>query len=149
VTLPLSYSRLKPCSSVAASPIKDGAGEGTRTPDRLITNQMLYQLSYAGARTDPFRLAQVAGGGQPFPAVVAKMLRGPRSRSPQHSGWRPGERRLHLATAMALVGRGFCVDLASRSIEIVVEGHGERPGADVVKIRHPPALERRHGSLNQ
>ncbi len=24
-----------------------GAGEGTRTPDRLITNQMLYQLSYA------------------------------------------------------------------------------------------------------
>ena len=24
------------------------AGEGTRTPDRLITNQLLYQLSYAG-----------------------------------------------------------------------------------------------------
>jgi len=24
-----------------------GAGEGTRTPDRLITNQLLYQLSYA------------------------------------------------------------------------------------------------------
>ncbi len=24
-----------------------GAGEGTRTPDPLITNQMLYQLSYA------------------------------------------------------------------------------------------------------
>ena len=25
-----------------------GAGEGIRTPDPLITNQMLYQLSYAG-----------------------------------------------------------------------------------------------------
>ena len=27
----------------------NGAGEGTRTPDPLITNQMLYQLSYTGA----------------------------------------------------------------------------------------------------
>jgi hypothetical protein len=27
---------------------KDGATEGTRTPDRLITNQLLYQLSYGG-----------------------------------------------------------------------------------------------------
>ena len=26
----------------------NGAGEGIRTPDPLITNQMLYQLSYAG-----------------------------------------------------------------------------------------------------
>ena len=26
------------------------AGEGIRTPDPLITNQMLYQLSYAGIR---------------------------------------------------------------------------------------------------
>jgi hypothetical protein len=25
-----------------------GAGRGTRTPDLLITNQLLYQLSYAG-----------------------------------------------------------------------------------------------------
>ncbi len=25
-----------------------GANEGTRTPDRLITNQLLYQLSYIG-----------------------------------------------------------------------------------------------------
>jgi hypothetical protein len=29
-----------------------GAGEGIRTPDPLITNQMLYQLSYA-SNTDP------------------------------------------------------------------------------------------------
>ncbi len=27
---------------------KARAGEGTRTPDPLITNQMLYQLSYTG-----------------------------------------------------------------------------------------------------
>src|SRR5262245_24503344 len=26
-----------------------GAGEGTRTPNRLITNEMLYQLSYASS----------------------------------------------------------------------------------------------------
>ena len=26
---------------------KYGAGEGNRTPDRLITNQLLYRLSYA------------------------------------------------------------------------------------------------------
>ena len=29
--------------------ILSGASEGTRTPDLLITNQLLYQLSYAGA----------------------------------------------------------------------------------------------------
>ena len=29
---------------------KNGAGERTRTADLLITNQLLYQLSYAGAR---------------------------------------------------------------------------------------------------
>ena len=27
---------------------ENGATEGTRTPDRLITNQLLYQLSYGG-----------------------------------------------------------------------------------------------------
>ena len=27
-----------------------GAGEGIRTPDPLITNQMLYQLSYASSQ---------------------------------------------------------------------------------------------------
>ena len=29
------------------NPVSLGAGEGIRTPDPLITNQMLYQLSYA------------------------------------------------------------------------------------------------------
>ena len=29
------------------NPFSHGAGEGIRTPDPLITNQMLYQLSYA------------------------------------------------------------------------------------------------------
>ena len=27
---------------------KNGAGEGTRTPDPIITNDVLYQLSYSG-----------------------------------------------------------------------------------------------------
>ena len=31
-----------------SSPSVKKAGEGTRTPDWLITNQLLYQLSYAG-----------------------------------------------------------------------------------------------------
>ncbi len=29
-----------------------GAGERNRTPDRLITNQLLYLLSYASLKTD-------------------------------------------------------------------------------------------------
>ncbi len=28
---------------------KSGAAEGTRTPDPIITNDVLYQLSYSGA----------------------------------------------------------------------------------------------------
>lgn len=36
-----------PRQSVQA-PNEDGAGERIRTPDQLITNQLLYQLSYAG-----------------------------------------------------------------------------------------------------
>lgn len=36
-----------PRQSVEA-PNVDGAGERIRTPDQLITNQLLYQLSYAG-----------------------------------------------------------------------------------------------------
>ena len=32
---------------------RSGAGEGIRTPDPLITNQMLYQLSYASKNTYP------------------------------------------------------------------------------------------------
>ena len=33
-----------------------GAGEGTRTPNRLITNEMLYQLSYASRVREPVGL---------------------------------------------------------------------------------------------
>ena len=32
-----------------ATPRKNGANEGTRTPDLLITNQLLYRLSYVGS----------------------------------------------------------------------------------------------------
>jgi hypothetical protein len=34
-------------------PVSLGAGEGIRTPDPLITNQMLYQLSYASKKHFP------------------------------------------------------------------------------------------------
>ena len=46
---------------------KDGANEGTRTPDLLITNQLLYRLSYIGVRShssvppDKKRLYQAFG----------------------------------------------------------------------------------------
>ena len=31
--------------------LKNGAGEGNRTPDLLITSQLLYHLSYTGPHT--------------------------------------------------------------------------------------------------
>ena len=37
----------KCCSAMLAAELVTGAGEGIRTPDPLITNQMLYRLSYA------------------------------------------------------------------------------------------------------
>ena len=36
-----------PASLTPANRLNSGAGEGIRTPDPLITNQMLYRLSYA------------------------------------------------------------------------------------------------------
>ena len=61
MTLPLSYSRQyqnSDCLPTATGPARrpSGAGGGIRTPDPLITNQMLYQLSYAS----PDRLFIVA-----------------------------------------------------------------------------------------
>ncbi len=46
-----------------ASPFS-GAGRGTRTPGPLITNQLLYQLSYAGPLIDrlPIRAEPRKGG---------------------------------------------------------------------------------------
>ena len=47
--LPQSSRAASPCHAIPIKPAGlSGAGERTRTPDRLITNQMLYQLSYAG-----------------------------------------------------------------------------------------------------
>ena len=34
-------------NGVQGTKLKNGAGERSRTPDRLITSQLLYQLSYA------------------------------------------------------------------------------------------------------
>ena len=37
-----------PDATLLVLPGESRADEGTRTPDRLITNQLLYQLSYIG-----------------------------------------------------------------------------------------------------
>jgi hypothetical protein len=48
---PLAYRFLIPSPAYRPLwPAQTGAGEGIRTPDPLITNQMLYQLSYASRR---------------------------------------------------------------------------------------------------
>ena len=41
-------SNEKGARTIGPNPLKSGASEETRTPDLLITNQLLYQLSYAG-----------------------------------------------------------------------------------------------------
>ncbi len=41
-------ARLMLCRRYDVRLEKDGAGEGTRTPDPIITNDVLYQLSYTG-----------------------------------------------------------------------------------------------------
>ena len=48
---------------------KDGAAEGTRTPDPIITNDVLYQLSYSGI---------LPGRGLVLPVarLIASSLRG-------------------------------------------------------------------------
>ncbi len=42
------WSRTKRATKLRYTSEKDGANEGTRTPDLLITNQLLYRLSYIG-----------------------------------------------------------------------------------------------------
>ncbi len=41
---------MQPENPVPESSVEGGAGEGTRTPDLVITNDALYQLSYTGCR---------------------------------------------------------------------------------------------------
>jgi hypothetical protein len=56
-------------STVGSRPALTGASGGTRTPDRLITNQVLYQLSYTGVsrpRSD-VSSCQLTGPGPGFP----------------------------------------------------------------------------------
>ena len=49
MTLPIELPPLSGCQEVSVDGGPCGAGERIRTPDRLITNQMLCQLSYAGS----------------------------------------------------------------------------------------------------
>ena len=44
--------------------LENGAGERNRTPDRLITNQMLYLLSYASQTLDDWVTTKGAHDGQ-------------------------------------------------------------------------------------
>ena len=53
---------------------KSKAGEGTRTPDQLITNQLLYQLSYTGLERfveaeDDCRIDEEAAQERPLPSI--------------------------------------------------------------------------------
>ena len=61
-----------------------GAGEGIRTPDPLITNQMLYQLSYAGLLRV---LKQLHHSAQPLSSLTVKRLcpAAPRQHQPANS----------------------------------------------------------------
>ena len=45
------WSRTKRATKLRYTSINCGANEGTRTPDLLITNQLLYRLSYIGVRS--------------------------------------------------------------------------------------------------
>jgi hypothetical protein len=60
-----------------SSTLLDGAGSRIRTDDLLITNQLLYQLSYAGEK-EPRRL--------PYKAAVNKLLAYSRTREYAESG---------------------------------------------------------------
>src|SRR5690349_14075550 len=47
--------------------VPTGAGEGLRTPDLLITNQLLYQLSNASSRAPPVRATSRHGAARRGP----------------------------------------------------------------------------------
>jgi hypothetical protein len=46
-------ARVSAQTAVVSGKLFSGAGEGIRTPDPLITNQMLYRLSYASTGKTP------------------------------------------------------------------------------------------------
>ena len=46
-----AMSRFAPLDAQVLARGRNGAGERNRTPDRLITNQLLYLLSYASYKT--------------------------------------------------------------------------------------------------
>ena len=48
----------------------NGAGERNRTPDRLITNQLLYRLSYASNDLCRLRILLNSHPGRNSPAVL-------------------------------------------------------------------------------
>ena len=62
---PLGNSPIKIQKIYRSYPVKNGAGGRTRTPDLLITNQLLYQLSYTSL-TDLIIIPQTFSFVKPF-----------------------------------------------------------------------------------
>src|SRR5262245_11885702 len=103
--------------------MKTGAGEGTRTPNRLITNEMLYQLSYASSRRSVERPASAgwlaarsvragvgcvngAGGACQADPRGARRVRAKR-----------GEERVHLDLPLGPVADGRVEHAGEREVE--------------------------------
>ena len=77
---------------------KDGAGDTSRTCDLLITNQLLYQLSYTGQIQAAFTRA---GSISAFAGAGYRRCRGWRRQSRVEDGGREREHRFWLLNARA------------------------------------------------
>ena len=74
-------------------PLAVGAGGVTRTPDLLITNQLLYQLSYASRVAGRTR-GEYSSGPAQLRGRVRTMTSMPSATVPAGSGGRPSTRTL-------------------------------------------------------
>ena len=70
---PLGNSPIKIQKIYRSYPVKNGAGGRTRTPDLLITNQLLYQLSYTSL-TDLIIIPQTFSFVKPFFEIFQKIF---------------------------------------------------------------------------
>src|SRR5262245_662181 len=103
------------------------AGEGTRTPNRLITNEMLYQLSYASGSDGRAGRRKIERGQEavkesadpgPWPPILERKRKGSRgingpcgsplvlAASSRETGWRTG---LNVTRSPGFVDRAYLV----------------------------------------